>query len=107
MCTVLAIFEVCTHIPSNVHPGVDFKNLQISPAAQRSNYARNQVSAGSGLMGLAGVRGKEGKVVELTHKVTYPVKVVSVVHSRSRALILLLMLLVNLFRIILCFRLSA
>ena len=38
--------------------------------------------------GVARVRGKEGKIVELTHQVTSSIKVVLVVHSRSRALIL-------------------
>ena len=32
--------------------------------------------------------GKEGKIVELAQQITYPIKVVLVVYSRSRALIL-------------------
>ena len=35
-----------------------------------------------------GLGGKEGKIVELTQQVTYPIKVVLVVCSRSKALIL-------------------
>ena len=34
------------------------------------------------------MRGKEGKIVELAQQMTYPTKVVLVVYSRSRALIL-------------------
>ena len=35
-----------------------------------------------------GLEGKEDKIVELAQQVTYPIKVVLVVYSRSRALIL-------------------
>ena len=37
---------------------------------------------------MARVRGEEGKIVELAQQVTYLIKVVLVVYSRSRALIL-------------------
>ena len=40
------------------------------------------------MVGVARVRGKEGKIDELAQQVTYPIKVVSVVYSRRRALIL-------------------